>query len=471
MRRNEQRVIYKHYMKNHSLVDKNIYISTSMLNIIIKRGWTLKNLTKQIDSSTEFFDVLCSSKDCCPNMKKSLLKEKRASTVYYPNNKNQVRKILMANKCVIRGGSTSYLGQTIPDKDEVIIDMSKFDSIKIMNDIAEVQAGTPFVNLIRMAALEGKELPVFPLSYRAGTPGGFLSNGPGVGIGSPENGFFHENIEEIEVVTPNSEILRLNGNDIADFSNSEGTLGVITSMKLKLQSKRIRYMHMYGFDSYIDLDRFVEESKNIRFAYFFNRIVGETLNDKWKLKDVPAYTVIVQDMNNKDDYRREFREDLSLRGISFIYPKWIVDLESARINMIEFMIKRERNFIHIGDAVGTIPNGIRALKIAEKYKIPVFGTLGKNQILLRFYFNSKDFIDQQKYIAIMLKVYRLLRPASRGRFFEKEFSGSNEWKRLSAAKTKYNITKNLDTREQLNKNNLLKKIFSPVLISIGGKPW
>lgn len=430
-----------------------------------------KDLTRQIESSTEFFDVICSSKDCAPELKLKLLREKRATTVFYPSTKQQVRKILMNYSCVIRGGATSYLGQIIPDRNEVIIDMSRFNKVQIFNDIAVVDAGTPFISVLRRAAAEDKEVKVFPLSYRSATPAGFLSNGGKVGIGSPENGSFSDTIEEIEVVTPNSEILVLKDNDIKDFENSEGTLGVMTQLKLRLQNKRVKHMHMYGFDERIDMDRFFSESEDIRFAYFFNRTVGKILNKKWKLKDVPNYSMIVQDYNDKDDYKREFREDLSMKGISFIFPKWIVDYESQRMNMIDFLIKEDRNNIFLADSIGSLDRAIQALKYAEKYNIPVFGMLGKNEILLRFYANCKDFTDREKFLMIMDKVYRHTMPATRGRFFNRYFTGSNEWKRLISSKSKYNISKNLSEREQLNNYILFKKAISPILVAIGGKLW
>ncbi|MFP4112092.1 MAG: FAD-binding oxidoreductase [Candidatus Woesearchaeota archaeon] len=429
-----------------------------------------EDLTKQIDSSTEFFDIICSSKDCAPEMKKKLLRSKRASAVFYPKNKNEVRKILMNYKCVIRGGGSSYLGQVIPDHDEVIIDMSRFDSVKIYNDYAIIGGGVPFSDIIKKTAQENKELKSFPLSYRSATPAGFLSCGGRAGIGSPENGYFSENIDEIEVVTPNSEILRIKGTEIDDFSGSEGLLGAITEMKIKIQPKKIRHLHMYGFDSRIDLERFFEETKDIRFAYFFNKIAADRLNDKWKLKTVPAYTMICQDLNDKDDYRREYREDLAKRGISFIYPKWILELESKRMNMLDFMIKDSRNNIHIADGIGSVDKTLHALRHVEKHNLPAYGMLGKDEILIRIYADCKDFLDKQKFLMIMDNIYRSIEPASKGRFFRSYISGKDK-KHLQVTINKYNVPGHLNLRQNLNKNILVKKIISPLLISMGGKLW
>jgi hypothetical protein len=436
-------------------------------------GYLAKELRNEIENSMEFFDIICSSKDCAPEMKKKLLKEKRASIVFYPKDREQVRKILANHNCVIRGGATSYLGQIIPEKEEAIIDMSKFNSVHIFNDTAIVDSGTPFIHIMKMADANGMELRVCPLSYRSATPAGFLSNGGRIGLGSPENGSFADSIEELEVVTPNSEILILKGNDIMDFEGSEGILGVITSLKIKLQPKKVRFKHMYGFDERIDLDRFFDESKNIsmRYAYFFNDVVAGKLNEKWQLKDVPKYTLITEDNNEKDDYGNENREMLSIRGVSFVYPKWIVELENSRINKLDFMIKENRNFIHVADAISNIPNTIQALKYGEKYNLPVFGMLGKDEILLRYYANCRDFFDIQKFLAIMGKVYEHMLPATRGRFFEKYFIGTKEWKRLASAKIKYNITKSLSPRPQINKMIFLRKMFSPAVIAAGGKLW
>jgi hypothetical protein len=218
------------------------------------------------------------------------------------------------------------------------------------------------------------------------------------------------------------------------------------------------------------MERFFENSGTIRYAYFFNRTAARKLNERWDLKEVPEYTMICQDENDKDDYRREYREDLATRGISFIYPKWILELESKRINMLDFLIKESRNNLYIADAIGPVDKTMLTLKIFERAKIPVFGTYGKNNILLRTYANCRDFFDRQKFLCLMDRVYHNMDPSSRGRFFQ-DYIRRKDRKHLDVAITKYNVPGHLSQRESLNRHIIWKKMFSPFLISMGGKLW
>ena len=124
-----------------------------------------RDIKKEIDNSSDPFDILCSSKDLAPAMKTKLMRRSRAEQVFYPKTKNQVRKILINHNCVIRGGATSHYGQIIPEDDETIIDMAKFDDIKITGESATIGAATPFIKLIRQASYLSLQPKVFPLSY------------------------------------------------------------------------------------------------------------------------------------------------------------------------------------------------------------------------------------------------------------------------------------------------------------------
>ena len=74
-------------------------------------------------------------------------------------------------------------------------------------------------------------------------------------------------------------------------------------------------------------------------------------------------------------------------------------------------------------------------------------------------------------VSFVNKIFKIMRPASRGRFFERYSFNTNEYKRLIASKSKYNITKSLSRREQINKQIWMKKLLSPVTMSLGKKLW
>jgi hypothetical protein len=464
----------------------------------------LTNETSSILSSESQKDIICSSKDMFPNIKLNYILEKKQTKIFYPKNSIEIRKIITNNKCVVKGHCTSYNGQIIPKNYENIIDMLYFDKIREINPYKNyiiVDSCTPFFKIIKELEKYNKELLVFPLQNKNSTPGGFLSQGLGIGIGSNEYGFFSNTILELELVSANGEIIIIKNNenvmnkdsssfcnkenkqnitdyDVSDFYHSEGTLGIFTKFKLAIKDKINLENHMYGFEDITDLQRFFENHNSINSSYIFNNVVFNHFNSNWKLKGEQKYSVIIKDYNTKTDHTREFREDLASLGVGFIYPEWICQRESKRIHSLELINSENKKNILVADSVGELDKGLIGLRIANKYNIPSFSIVSKSDsdsnliIKTKYYFNLRSKLDLQSSRNIMSKIFNSGNiPYTRGLFFEEEFEKSNQMKKMKHIKIKYNVTNNLSPRNQLLKMNFFDKTLSKIYNLKGCDLW
>jgi glycolate oxidase len=141
-----------------------------------------------------------------------------------------------------RGASTWGYGGTIPTKGGIVL--SLMDLKKIVNLDREemtltVEAGLRWKMLMDFLDERNLAFNVYPSSAPSATIGGWLATG-GLGIGSLKYGHLKEHVKEILVVTPTGEMISLSNEEDSEFDSfigSEGTLGVIAEVKLKVHPK------------------------------------------------------------------------------------------------------------------------------------------------------------------------------------------------------------------------------------------
>ncbi|MFW9977440.1 MAG: NADH-quinone oxidoreductase subunit NuoB [Candidatus Thorarchaeota archaeon] len=136
---------------------------------------------------------------------------------------------------VPRGAGTSGYGGAIPRKGGIIVD------IRRMNNIIEVdkenlsvlvEPGLSWSNLQFELNRQDLDLRCYPSSGLAATIGGWVAQG-GDGIGSLKYGNINENVLEFEVVLPDGKIIKSRDTDL--FCDTEGILGIITKVRLKIK--------------------------------------------------------------------------------------------------------------------------------------------------------------------------------------------------------------------------------------------
>lgn len=149
---------------------------------------------------------------------------------------------------VTRGSGTGLSGGSLPSRDCLVLCLVKMDRI-LEVDAANLtllaEAGVTTVNIADAAAAAGLFYPPDPGSMKISTIGGNVAENSG-GLRGLKYGITRNYVMGLEVVLPDGEVL-WTGNkcvkDVAGYSlrdlfiGSEGTLGVITKVLLKLLPK------------------------------------------------------------------------------------------------------------------------------------------------------------------------------------------------------------------------------------------
>ena len=170
--------------------------------------------------------------------------------VVFPLKTEHVSQILkLANEKRIpvttRGGGTNLSGGSIPIKGGIVLcttKMNRIIKVKKENLSAEVEAGVNLQDFNNTLAREGLFYPPDPQSAQGCTLGGTLAENASGPLGV-KYGVTKQYLLGMEVVLADGEIVELGGQTIKNrmgfelaslFAGSEGMLGVITSMTVRL---------------------------------------------------------------------------------------------------------------------------------------------------------------------------------------------------------------------------------------------
>jgi glycolate oxidase len=170
--------------------------------------------------------------------------------VVFVETAQQISEVLkLANtdgfKVVPRGSGTNLSGGTIPMENSVVLVTVKMDrilEIDARNLTALVQPGVSTARIDEEAAKCGLFYPPDPGSIKVSTIGGNVAENSG-GLRGLKYGVTRDYVLGLEVVLPTGELLRCGTKCVKDvagysikdlFIGSEGTLGVVTEILLKL---------------------------------------------------------------------------------------------------------------------------------------------------------------------------------------------------------------------------------------------
>jgi D-lactate dehydrogenase (cytochrome) len=173
----------------------------------------------------------------------------RPEVVIWPRSAEEISAILkLANSRGIPvtpwAGGTSLEGNPIPIRGGIVLDMRLMDRllwVKPQDLQARVEAGLDFVRLNKRLERYGLFFPPDPGAVA--TIGGMVAN-DAKGVRAMKYGSTGDHVLELEVVLPTGEIVEVgsrawrssSGYDLKRlFIGSEGTLGVITAITLRLQ--------------------------------------------------------------------------------------------------------------------------------------------------------------------------------------------------------------------------------------------
>ena len=201
----------------------------------------------------------------------SVYKQKPIAVVL-PNEVHQVKKVLEICRknntpIVTRGAGTGLSGGALPLKDSVVLGLSKLTKVISINteeQTAVVQPGVRNLAISEAADKFGLYYAPDPSSQIACTIGGNVAENAG-GVHCLKYGLTVQNIESITIMTIDGDELVFSRNDeglglLALLTGSEGLLGIITEITVKLTKKpQVAKLVMAGFESVRDCANVVAE--------------------------------------------------------------------------------------------------------------------------------------------------------------------------------------------------------------------
>ncbi|MDE6886020.1 MAG: FAD-binding protein [Helicobacteraceae bacterium] len=209
-----------------------------------------KNL-KNIVGNANYFDDEAHLNAYCYDATRERFKP---DCVVFPKDENEISKILKycnENKITItaRGAGSGFTGGALPKNGGVILalekHLNKILEIDKKNMIARVQPAVINKHLQNVVEKEGLFYPPDPASEDYSTIGGNVSENAG-GMRAAKYGITKDYVMALRAVLPNGDIIRAGKKTIKDVAGyniagiliaSEGTLGVISEITLKLLSK------------------------------------------------------------------------------------------------------------------------------------------------------------------------------------------------------------------------------------------
>jgi len=196
--------------------------------------------------------------------------------IVFPQDDEQISKIIkLANQekfsIVPRGAGTGLSGGAIPTENSVVVVMTKWNKILEVdsnNLTAWVEPGVVTGLFQKEVEKLGLFYPPDPGSLTVCTIGGNVANNAG-GLRGLKYGVTKNYVLGVEMILPNGELLKTGGKNMKDVAGynlrdfivgSEGTLGIITKVLLKLIPKPTQSITLLiFFDKLIDAGKTVAD--------------------------------------------------------------------------------------------------------------------------------------------------------------------------------------------------------------------
>ena len=344
----------------------------------------------------------------------------------------QVSEILkLANReripVVPRGAGTGLTGAAVPTSGGIVLDLSHMNKIlriSIEDRLVIVQPGVVYEDLERALASSGFFFPPDPASGKVATLGGNVATNAG-GLRGAKYGTTRDYVLGLQVVLPDGRIMNTGSRTMKSVSGydltrllvgSEGTLGVVTEIILKINPKPPRTSTALAtFDDLEDAGRAISQIMHSGILPSVLEILGRhtilAINQNTDLR-LPEVDAMI--LAETDGYTQE-ETDHQIRKIIEVFnrnnPKEVkeakteeeaIELWAARKSAYAVLARIQTHF-SIEDI--TVPmariadmlKGVEA--IAEKYKIQIatYGHAGEGNLHPQMLYNGYD-PDQVKRI-------------------------------------------------------------------------
>jgi glycolate oxidase len=349
----------------------------------------------------------------------------RPSCGVWAESTEQVSEIMkLANRkgmpVIPRGAGTGLSGMAVPARGGIVLDLShmnKILKISIEDRLAIVQPGVVYGELEKALAQEGFFFPPDPASGKVATLGGNVATNAG-GVKGAKYGTTRDYVLGLQVVLPEGRVMRtgskamksVSGYDLTRlFVGSEGTLGVVTEITLKISPKpKATSTAVATFDSLEDAGRTVSQIMYSGIIPSVLEILGKQTilainqNTDLNLPEVDAMLLAETDgyTQEETDFQMQkvvdvFKENNAREVKQAASEQEAEDLWKARKSAYAVLARIKTHFV-LEDVtvpmarVADLLKGVEAIAEKHRMQIATFGHAGDGNLHPQILYDGYD---------------------------------------------------------------------------------
>ena len=360
----------------------------------------------------------------------------------WPESAEQISEIMkLANReniaVIPRGGATGLTGMAVPVRGGIILDlnhMNKILNISIEDRFAVVQPGVVYADLEKALNQYGFFFPPDPASGKVSTLGGNVATNAG-GVKGAKYGTTRDYVLGLQVVIPDGRMMRtgsktmksVSGYDLTKlFVGSEGTLGVVTEITLKINPKTTAASTALAtFDDLENAGRAVSQIMYSGIIPSVLEILGREAimainqNTDLNLPEVDAILLAETDGYTKEetDFQMEkvtqvFRKNNAVEIKEAKTEKEAENLWAARKSAYGVLARINTNFVleDVTVPMGRIADLLRGIKdISEKHNIMIatYGHAGDGNLHPQILFDGNNPEEMERQEAASTDLFEL----------------------------------------------------------------
>ena len=368
--------------------------------------------------------------------------KQRPGCALWPETAQQVSEVLMlANSekvpVIPRGAGTGLSGMAIPAKGGIVLDLSHMNQIlkvSIEDRLAVVQPGVVYADLEKALAPYGFFFPPDPASGKVATLGGNVATNAG-GLKGAKYGTTRDYVLGLQVILPDGRIMRtgssamksVSGYDLTRlFVGSEGTLGVVTEITLKVNPKpTATSTALATFDKLDDAGQAVSQIMYSGIIPSALEILGRhtilaiNQNTDLNLPEVDAMILVETDGFTPEETNYQLQEVIKV--FTKNNPKEIkqakteaeaIELWAARKSAYGVLARIKTHFVleDVTVPMGNIADLLKGVEaIAEKYNLQIatFGHAGDGNLHPQILYDGYDPDEIERVEAACADLFRL----------------------------------------------------------------
>ncbi|MBS3918481.1 MAG: FAD-binding protein [Deltaproteobacteria bacterium] len=307
----------------------------------------------------------------------------RPEVAVWPTSTEQVSNILiLANGHLFpvtpRGAGTGLSGGAVPVRGGLIMDLCKMNriiDIRIADRQVIVEPGVVYADLENALAPHGFFFPPDPSSSSVCTLGGNVATNAG-GIRGAKYGTTRDYVLGLEAVLPNGQVIRTGSGCIKSssgldltrlFVGSEGTLGVITEITLKINPKPIETKtSLASFSNLSDAGQSVIEIIHSGILPSVLELLDENtiqvLTEHGKIDLPHAAAMILVETDGYTDAETSFQMD---KVIEVLKRNNATDIRIAR------SAREAKELWKIRKSIGSVAAQLRTHNVSEDVTVPI----------------------------------------------------------------------------------------------------